>query len=83
MNNIQKARRVRDIADEISDLVEEASNIARTTDGIFYDGFSTYVFDQIPEHIKKINPYNQDMNDLAEKLENLVEEDCNEFSEVF
>ena len=44
INMSNKANRMREIADEIADLVGEAKNIARTTEGIFFDHYNEYVF---------------------------------------
>lgn len=71
----EKADRVREIADEIRDLLKEAKKIARTTDGIFYEHYEGYVFEQIEEHLSKSNRYNKDFEDLANDLEGLGEVD--------
>ena len=70
MNNTERAERIREINDEIRDLLREARGLAKETLGFHrMGGFDAYVFEQIEEHLQKGNPYNQDLNDVAEAVE--------------
>ena len=63
-----KAMRVRKIAQEISNLIDEARGIAKSSDAS-YDHYDAFVFRQILEHCDKGNPYNRDLEDLAKEVE--------------
>ena len=82
MSQIQEnAERMREIADEMYGLLNEAQDIARHTDNIFYENKKAYIFDQLSEHISNGNPYNQSLNSLADEMERLAEEDVEEEDE--
>lgn len=87
MNNsqsaIKKAMRVREIAQEIENLVDEAKHIAKSS-GVFYANYDAFVFQQILEHCNKGNPYNRDLMDLAKEVEDsgVEEEEEDEVEKV-
>jgi hypothetical protein len=68
---MSKANRIREIAEEMKSLLDEAKQIAKNTKGCFFEHYKAYVFDQIKEHLDKGNPYNRDMNDLADEIESV------------
>ncbi len=71
----KQADRIREIAAEMTDLVNEARNILRDKNSkLLYQHLNMYVFKQIEEHIQKSNMCNKDMEDVAIAVE-IVEED--------
>jgi len=78
---MEAADRVREIAEEIADLIHEAKSITRKHIKSQYEGFDVYVFRQINEHVQKGNPYNQDLQDVADALEAMGDEENDEENE--
>lgn len=58
------ADRILQISEEIQMLLEEARGIAEAHLGSM-GNVDAYVFEQIREHLTKTNPYNQDLEDVA------------------
>jgi hypothetical protein len=72
-NMSEAAERIREIADQIDELVAEASLLTRSAAPERFEGFKAYVFDHILEHVRKSNRYNQDLNDVADYFESQSE----------
>jgi hypothetical protein len=82
MNNTERAERIREIRDQICELLTEAHVLAEDSLGHQrMGGFDAYVFEQINEHLEKGNPYNQDLEDVADAVESEGEEDSDEDSD--
>ena len=75
MNNYEIANRVRDIASEIHDLINEARRIANAAVPSYAGNWDAYVWEQMTEHLQKRNRYNTDMEDVANKVECISDED--------
>jgi len=69
MNNYEVANRIRDIASEIYDLINEARRLANKAVPSYARNWDAYVWAQMTEHLQKRNRYNTDMEDVANKVE--------------
>jgi len=74
MDKYEAVERVLAIRDEMYNLISEARGIAKEFIGNDIHGYDAYVFDQIREHLDKSNRYNQDLQDVANAIENIVED---------
>ena len=66
----ESADRIREIGEEITELLIEARLIAEEQ-GLDVRNLDAYVFNQIQEHIENQNPYNQSMEMIAVELEKI------------
>lgn len=65
----EASERMHEICNEITDLLTEARNLAKENYPGLLPSWDAYVFEQIKEHLNKGNPYNTDLNDIANALE--------------
>lgn len=75
MDNYEKANRIRDIASEIYDLIQEARKLANGAVPSYAGNWDAYVWEQMTEHLQKRNRYNTDMEDVANKVECISDEE--------
>ena len=70
MDKYEAVGRVLAIRNEMYELINEARGIAKEFLGNDIHGYDAYVFEQIKEHLEKGNRYNQDLQDVANAIEN-------------
>ena len=73
----EASERMHEIRNEITDLLREARNLAKECYPSMLPNWDAYVFEQIKEHLNKGNPYNTDLNDIANALES-IDDDIDE-----
>lgn len=70
MDKYEAVERVLEIRDQMYDLINEARGIAKEFVGDGIHGYDAYVFNALKEHLSKNNRYNQDLEDVANAIEN-------------
>lgn len=65
----EASQRIRDIIDEMDSLLSEARSLAKDKFPSMIPNWDAYVFEQIKEHLHKGNPYNTDLEDIANALD--------------
>lgn len=70
MDKYQAVERVLDIREQMMELIYEARSLAAEFIGSDIHGYDAYVFDALKEHLSKSNRYNQDLEDVANAIEN-------------
>jgi len=70
MDKYEAVERVLDIREQMMELIYEARSLAAEFIGSDIHGYDAYVFDALKEHLSKNNRYNQDLEDVANAIEN-------------
>ena len=70
MDKYEAVERVLEIREQMMELIYEARSLAAEFIGSDIHGYDAYVFDALKEHLSKSNRYNQDLEDVANAIEN-------------
>ena len=75
MDKYEAVERVLEIREQMMELIYEARSLAAEFIGSDIHGYDAYVFDALKEHLSKSNRYNQDLEDVANAIENSPDPD--------